>query len=183
MGFLSGMWEGKKQTYSADPTAGTINDLADKGLRKLITPGMINLRGVYGEDPTAIVDGQIGMENKLMTGAAEDARRQTQSLVAQRGMSDSSVGLGTEINQGRQLSDKLALNNASSLGRIRDMKIANGEGQMQTGSNLFGLKTAQGPIQMRSISQRVGGITGQGGLLDKAAPFAGAAAQAYAKGG
>ena len=150
--------KGKKKTYRADALADDINGLAGKGLNDFIAPGAQQLNEVYSKDPAQLVNNQIGMENKLMRGASNDAMMKTRQLLAQRGLQNSSVGLQVENNSNRALSDKLAMNNAGGMERLRDQQIENAQGRMQVGSNLFGLKTAQGPIQMNTVKRRVGGM-------------------------
>ena len=157
-GGLDDLLKGKKKTYAADELADDINGLAGQGLNDFIAPGAQQLNEVYSQDPNKLVNNQIGMENKLMRGASNDAMMRTRQLLAQRGLQNSSVGLQVENNSNRALSDKLAMNNAGGMERLRNQQIENAQGRMQVGSNLFGLKTAQGPIQMNTVKRRVGGM-------------------------
>lgn len=156
MGFLNDIVNGKEKKYKADPLAGDINEVAKTGIDYLKT-GTSRLNDVYNQDPNQFVNNQIGIENKLMRGAADDAARRTRSLVAARGLQNSSIGLGQEVNAAKQLNDKLAINNASGMDRLRNMQIENGQGIMNNGNALFQLKQAQGPIQMQDQYARTGG--------------------------
>jgi len=179
-GFFGGLgriFNGKEQKYKADASAGGINDLGSQGINQ-INAGASELNKLYN-NPNETVNNQIGIENKLMRGASEDATRRTRDLIAQRGMGGSSIGLGQEVNQNKMLSDKLAMNNASGMERLKALS----QERINLGNTLLAPKLSQGPIQMTDIKKRRGGLTGEGGLLDTAAPFAGAAATAYAKGG
>lgn len=160
MGFADSLLKGKEKKYKADPLAKDINAAGKQGLTNMREAGT-NLAGIYKQDPSGVVNSQIAMENRLMRGAADDAINRTRQLVAQRGMANSSVGLGTEVNQARQLNDKLALNNASAIGRLRDMSIENGQGLMNTGNALFQTKIqGQQNLQMQDIKKRQGGLAG-----------------------
>jgi hypothetical protein len=153
LGGAKNILKGKEVTYKRDPLAGNINMQAKKGLNSFISPASAELRKIYA-NPQQAINNQIGLENKLMRGASEDAARKTQELIAQRGMGTSSIGLGQEIGAHKQLSEKMAINNASYNDRFKDLQNE----RMQTGMNLFGLKTAQGPIQMQNINTRKGGM-------------------------
>lgn len=151
---------GRDQTYYADELADPINKAGKKGL-KYMTGGASDLNKVYSQNPNKLVNNQIALENRLARGAADDAIMRTRQLVAARGMGNSSIGLGSEINQNRQFNNQLAMNNASALGRIRDMSIENGQGRMATGSALFNTKLqGQQNLQMQNITRRTGGIAG-----------------------
>lgn len=157
---LDNLLKGGKKTYKADPLAKDINAAGKAGLGYLQSGGKA-LSDVYSQDPSQVVNSQIGTENRLLQGASQDAIARTRQLVAQRGMGNSSVGLGTEVNQQRQLSDKLALNNASGVSRLRDMQIQNGQGLMNAGSGLFQTKIqGQQNLQMQDIKKRQGGLAG-----------------------
>lgn len=171
MGFLNDIVNGSEKKIKADPLAKDVNATAKTGLGYL-TSGGARLNDIYNQDPSQVVNSQIGIENKLMRGAADDATRRTHSLLAQRGMGNSSIGLGQEINQRKSLNDQLALNNASGFARIRDMGIQNAQGQMNTGGALYAPKAGQGPMQMTDTTYRTGGY---GQLMGAAIGAAGAA--------
>ena len=174
MGFFNDLVNGSEKKYAKDPLANDINAAGKSGIAGL-QAGANQLNSIYNQDPQALVDSQISMENKLARGAADDATRRTSSLLAQRGMGASSIGLGQEINQGRQLNNQLSMNNASGIARLRDMQIQNGQGLMNVGNSLYGVKTAQGPAQMQDQYARSGGY---GQLI---AAGIGAAGAAYGK--
>jgi hypothetical protein len=166
---LSDLLKGKEKTYHKDPLANDINAAGKQGLGYLKQGGE-NLSAVYNEDPSGVVNSQIAQENRMMRGAAQDAINRTRQLVAQRGMSNSSIGLGQEVNQQRQLSNQLGMNQASGIQRLRDMKIENGQGLMNTGTGLFQTKIQGNQnLQMQDIKRRQGGL----------APLVGAAIGGY----
>lgn len=155
MGFLSDLVHGKEKKYKADPLAGDINDAGKAGLTQLRAGGE-KLSSIYNQDPSQVIDSQIGIENKLMRSSADDLNRRTNQLLAQRGLSGSSIGLGQQVNQQKLLSDKLALNKASGFQRLRDMSIENGQGLLNTGNALAAPKLASG-VQMTDLKTRTGG--------------------------
>lgn len=163
----SDLLKGKEKTYKADPLAKGINGAANDGLN-IMSAGANSLNNQFYKEPNKYIDNQIGMENRLLRNASDDASRRTRQLISQRGMQNSSIGLGQEVNQNRTLSDKLALNNASGMERLRGLL----NDQMKTGSQLMAPKLGQGPMQMNDIKQRSGGL----------ASLAGAAAGAYVGG-
>lgn len=160
--------KGKKKKYSADELADDINAAGKAGIDGMRAGGA-SLDQIYQDDPTNRINNQIGMENKFLRGSSEDTLRNMRSTIAQRGLQNSSVGLVAENNANRVLSDKLAMNNASGLERIRDANINNAQGRMNVGANLFGVKTQQGPIQMQTIKKREGGLAGMIGMVGGAA--------------
>lgn len=172
MGAISDVVFGKEKKYKADALAGDINASAKTGFGYL-NAGGAQLNKVYSQDPTDVITAQVGMENKMMRGATDDAVRRTRQLITQRGLGSSSIGLGQEINQAKQLNDKLAMNNASGISRLRDMSIENGQGLMNAGNAMAAPKMSQG-VQMQDQKQRTGGY----GELIVGAAKAGAA---YAK--
>lgn len=168
MGFFSDLINGKQKTQKADPLAGDINNVGKSGLND-IRSGADRLRGVYSQDPSNVVNSQIGIENKLLRGAADDASRRTRELIAQRGLGNSSIGLGEQVQQERQLNDKLALNTASGVERLRNMQLENAQGLMQAGQGQFNIKQSQGPIQMQDLNYRTGGYGQLIGALSQGA--------------
>jgi hypothetical protein len=156
MGAIRDVVFGKEKKMKADPLAGDINAAAKSGIG-FLRQGADRLNNIYSQDPTQVVNAQIGMENKVARSAADDATRRTQSLIAQRGLGNSSIGLGAEVNQRKSLLDRIAMNNASGISRIRDMGIENGQGQVNAGNSLFNLRASQGPIQLQDQKYRTGG--------------------------
>lgn len=158
MGGLSDLLKGKEKKIGADPLAKTINQSGKFGLKNLMLRGAQDLDNKFFSNPEASVQNQIGLENKLMRGAVDDSMRKAGSAIASRGMQNSSLGLGQLVNAQQGLRDKIALNNASGMERTKDLI----KEKMQVGANLFGAKTAQGPIQMQQVKYRTGGL---GGLI------------------
>lgn len=175
MGILNDIVNGKEKKIKADPLAGDINSAAKSGIGYL-TSGASKLNDVYNQDPNQYINNQISMENKLIRGASDDAAKRTAALMAQRGMGSSSIGLGQEVNAAKQLNDKIAMNNASGIDRLRGLQIENAQGQINAGNSLFNLKQAQGPVQMTDTTYRtggygqlIGGALSAGGTLGAAA--------------
>jgi hypothetical protein len=174
-----GWFSGESKTYKADPLAGDINNAAKTGLGYL-TSGADKLKGVYDQDPSELVNTQIGTENKMIRGAANDALRRTQSLIAQRGMGNSSIGLGQQVNQAKQVNTQLGLNSASGIQRLRDMQLQNGQGIMNLGNSLYAPKAGANAagIQMQDIKGPRSGGYGQLAMAGLGAAIGG-----YAGGG
>jgi hypothetical protein len=156
---LGDLLKGKEKKISADPLAADINAAGKSGIG-MIQDGANSLNSIYSQDPTSLINKQIGMENAVARNAADDATRRTRQLIAQRGMGGSSIGLGQEVNQKRSLMETLGLNSASREGRIRDMSIGNAQGRVNAGNSLWNLKASQGPIQMTDVKYRTGGLAG-----------------------
>lgn len=150
---LDSLLKGSKKTYKADPLAGDINAAGKSGL-SMLNSGAQELNDNIYNNGQNFVDNQISVENKMLRSASDDALRRTRQLIAQRGMGNSSLGLGQEINQARSLSDRLAMNNASGMDRLKGLY----EDKMNTGAKLFAVKQSQGPIQMQKIKTREGGL-------------------------
>ena len=151
MGFLNDIVNGKEKKIKADPLAKDINAAGKSGI------GMMNsaaggLNKFY-ENPDNFVNNQIDVENNAIRSASQDALRRTKSLIAQRGMGMSSLGLGQEVNAERDLTEKLAMNKASGMDRLKGLYNE----QMNTGNQLYGAKAAQGPVQMTDTTYRTGG--------------------------
>lgn len=161
---VGGLLGGKEQTYGADSNAKMLNKAAKQGIQSAITAHSDSnkLEG----DPTQLIKGQIGIENKLMRGATDDAARRAQDLIAQRGMTNSSIGLGQQVNAQKSLFDKIAMNKATEAERVRDMKLTNVNRRMDMANRLFNMRASQGPMQMQTIKQKSPGI---GGALGAAA--------------
>lgn len=152
---LGDLLGGKKTTIKADPLAKDINALGKQGIGYMSSAANNLNEKIYNQGDN-YVENQIALENNAIRGAAQDAQRRTKQLIAQRGMGMSSIGLGTEVNQAKQLNEKLALNKASGMERLRGLY---GD-QINMGNQLFGVKSSQGPIQMTNTTYRTGGIAG-----------------------
>jgi hypothetical protein len=152
-GMLGGSFlKGSDKTYGADALAGNVNATGKLGLDNM-RKGAEGLNKFY-DNPQATIDNQIGIENKLLRGASNDAIRRTQSLIAQRGMGGSSIGLGQQVNQAKNLNEKLAMNNASGMQRMMDLN----KDRINVGTSLYAPKNGQGAMQMTPITQRQGGF-------------------------
>lgn len=150
---LGDLLTGKTKTYKKDPLADDINAAGKLGLGQMTSAANELNDKIYG-NPEDYVQNQIGLENKMLRTSTADTDRSLSKIIAQRGMGNSSIGLGQQVNQQKQLSDQIAMNNASSGSRLKDLL----NDQMQTGNTLFGVKASQGPVQMQDIKQKQGGI-------------------------
>jgi hypothetical protein len=183
-GGISGLIGGTDSKYKADPSAKYYNEAAANGAN-LSNEGVKDLNTLYQQDPTQLIQNRISNENRLMREASADAGRRTNQLLAARGLQGSSIGIGQANNVAQDLSNNIAANNASQLGREYDLRQNIAQNKLATGNSLLGLRAQaqQAGIQMNPYKIKKGGLLGQGGVLDTAAPFAGAAAAAIAKGG
>lgn len=163
-----GLLKGKDKTYAADPLAGEINDAAGFGLGYFKRAGKL-LHATHSQNTGGLVDKQIGLENRMLRTANQDASRGLGSLIARRGLQNSSVGLMAETNANRNLAEKIALNNATTDQRKRDAHIEGLMGRLQAGQMLMGPKFNQGPIQLQNIKRREGGLASMIGTLGGAA--------------
>lgn len=152
MGFLNDIVNGKEKKIKADPLAGTINAIGSSGLSMLKSGGDELNNKIYNNADN-YVGNQIDLENKLLRTASDDAAKRTRQLIAQRGMGMSSIGLGQEVNNQKQLNEKIAMNNASGMDRLKGLLNE----KMQTGMQMFNPKASQGPIQMTDTTYRTGG--------------------------
>lgn len=153
MGGFTDFFKGKEKTYKRDGLADGINDAGKSGLG-MLTSGANALNEKIYQKPEGYIDNQIGMENNLLRTASQDATNRTRQLIAQRGIGNSSIGLGQQVNQERDLNQKLAMNSASGMERLRGLL----NDQMQTGNQLMAPKMAQGPVQMADVKKRSGGM-------------------------
>lgn len=143
---------GKEKKIKADPLAGDINAAGKSGLAMINGAG--NGFNRFYENANSYVENQIDMENDNYRKASAISQQANSQLVNNRGMGMSSLGLSSEINQQRDLNEKLALNKASGMERLKGVYNE----KLQTGQNLFNLKAAQGPIQMTTTKYRTGGL-------------------------
>lgn len=157
-------------TVKKDALAEDINAAGRSGM-DLLRSGAGDLDKNFYSNPNDYINSQISSENRLMRSASDDATRRTRSLIAARGMGNSSVGLGQEVNQARTLNEKLAMNNASGMDRLKGLLNE----KMNTGSQLFNIKQSQGPLQMTDLKYRTP-TTSDGKAL---AGFAGTAIGMY----
>lgn len=162
---LGDLLGGKTKTYKKDPLADDINAAGKLGIGQMTSATNELNDKVYGNAEN-FIDSQIGLENKMLRGSTADANRSLSKMIAQRGMGNSSIGMGEQINQERQLSDKIAMNTASSGSRLKDLLNE----KLTGGSSLWNVKASQGPVQMQDIKQKQGGLmpligAGVGGYL------------------
>lgn len=154
---LNDLLKGKEKIYKADPLADDINSAGKSGLGYMRS-GASSLSKLYQENPSQLINTQIGLENRLMRGAGSTQLRDTGHAISRAGLSNTASGLNAEINQQRSLSDGLAMNQASGLRRLRDARINNAQGLMGLGQNLFNTKIqGQQNLQMQDIKTKTGG--------------------------
>lgn len=174
MGFIRDLVSGKEKTARADALTGDINKAGKSGL-KYLTAGAAALNSVYSQDPSAMVQNQIARENQVARTAAEDAGRRTSQLISQRGIQNSSIGIGQEVNNRRNLMQTIGMNTASGVQRLREALIENAQGRIAAGNAAIAPKfqAAGSGLQMQNVKYRTGGY---GDLIK-------AGAQMYASGG
>lgn len=151
----------------ADPEAADIKRMKLRGLKAQSK--------VLGElekgDKTAgkRAGAQLRRETRALRGAAGDAQRRIQELVARRGIQGSSIGLAQEVGQQRKLAEQLGGLQASLPERIEALKQRNLQQRLAAGGQLAG---SAGAVPIRFRGGREGGI----------APLLGAGIGAYAGG-
>jgi hypothetical protein len=148
---------GKKTKTEADDIAKLVKAGQLQGMREfnsaLNTPA---------ED---IVRTQAEQSKKGILQSAEDARRNAQRLMAQRGLSGSSLGLAQNRSIDMQAGKDIATINANLPGQIREQKLMDAKERISQG----GLG-ASNPIQWNTVTGRGGGLLD---LAGKLAPIAG----------
>jgi len=112
--------------------------------------------GKYGEllnkDTNQLASAAIERNDAGIRAAGDDATRQAQALVAQRGLGSSSVGLNAILNQKRDMGEKLAANRAGLPQLQYDMGLNNLNSATNGLQNIFGSRlykngTPTGPRQ------------------------------------
>lgn len=140
---------GKEKKLKKDPLADSVNNLGKQGLSTL-TDASRQLNDSFYDDPSNYARTQVDIENNAIRRASQDAEKRTQQLLSQRGMGNSSIGLGQQINQRQSLNERLGLNNASVLDRTKGLLNE----KLQMGQNLFNVKASQGPMRMEDVSYK-----------------------------
>lgn len=114
-----------------------------------------------------IVREQAAQQTKGLITAAQDARRRAQQLMAQRGLQNSSIGLGQDRAITQRLGEQQASLQASLPGMIRSQALQDAQTRIGVG----GLGTPTGIQWQKQEGQRSGGALGIASAL---APIAGA---------
>lgn len=162
-GSITDMFLGKKaKDIRPDAIANEIRSTQSMGLKELNNA----LNDSSGENTVRLQNAQ---QTKGILSSAQDARRNAQKLMAQRGLSGSSLGLSSQRSIDQQAGNDLASVQAQLPGQIRDQKLADAQTRIQAGGinqNGMNFNTIQG--------QRSGGVLGIAGQL---APMAGSIGQ------
>jgi hypothetical protein len=163
---------GKKQgAVKQDQIAGLIRGAQAQGIASS-QKGLSELNeALDAQNPENMARMQVAQQEKGLLTSAQDARRRAQQLMAQRGLSGSSLGLASDRSITQSVGDQRAALQAALPQLIQERRLENAQARMQAGQGLFGgLGGAQG-VQFRNIAgQRSGGLLGIGAAL---APVAG----------
>lgn len=152
----------KAKDINPDEIANQIRNTQSKGVNELNTAL---------DTPSAdIVRQQLEVGKKSLLTGAQDARRNAQKMIAQRGLQGSSLGLATNRTIDQNTNKSLATMNAAAPGLIRDQQIKDATTRIGVGG------INQGGINFNTIEgQRSGGVLGFASAL---APTAGTIAGA-----
>jgi hypothetical protein len=159
--------KGSEKTYAADYMAKPLHQAGQTGAWELNRAGS-RLKKLFDKSPAEYIGQQVGLENKMIRTANEDAGRGLASILKARGMGNSSIGMGIEHNANTAMNEKIAMNNSTLGMRIRDEQIKNALMKRENASALMAPKLNQG-IQMQKTKVRSGGL----------APIVGAGLGAY----
>ena len=140
----------------ADAIAGMVRETQAKGLNDLNT--------ALDTPADAVVREQAARQSQGVLSAAQDARRRAQTLMAQRGLKNSSLGLASDRSITQNLGQQQAAIQAAIPGQIRSQAINDANTRINAG----GLGTPAS-IQWRDVAPTKQAGTG---LLDIAAGFA-----------
>lgn len=164
IGSFSDVLLGKKaKDINPDPVSNMIRATQMKGIGEL--------NSALDTPADQIVNRQVEQEKKGVLTSAQDARRNAQRTIAQRGLQNSSLGLGVNRSIDQAAGKDIASINAGKEGLIRNQKIQDASTRIGVGGiNQAGINhnTIQG--------QRSGGVLGIASAL---APLLGSAAGAY----
>lgn len=148
----------KAKDIKPDSIANQIRATQGQGLKELNN----TLNKTSGENIARVASAQA---EKGVLSSAQDARRNAQKLMAQRGLQGSSMGLASQRSIDQQSGNDIANIQAQLPGQIRNQQLADAQTRIQAGGinqNGMNFNTIQG--------QRSGGILGIAGAL---APLAG----------
>jgi hypothetical protein len=146
---LKSLIKGKKVVDYADDVAGDIKGLRRSGVDLQKTA----IQAMGGTDVGQMARAEAARESDLIRGAGEDAAQKTNQLISQRGLGNSSIGLGQQVQNTRQTANAINANNADMGNRIR--RIANEN--VALGSNLI---AQAGPLRLNTTKRREGGLGG-----------------------
>lgn len=172
--------KGKEVKGYRDPLTGKIRPVqfsAIKGVGHGINAINAELSKKTSEN---IAREQVARQQQNMVTAAQDARRRAQQLIAQRGLSGSSLGLRQELGAQRDMASQSAALQAQLPAIIRERVLQDNNARIAANANAF---NQLGGMQTITPTRQGGGRTG--GLLGAAAglaPLAGTVA-GFAMGG
>lgn len=108
-------------------------------------------------DTKNLAEGQVNRNEAAIRTGGDDATRQAQSLVAQRGLGNSSVGINAILNQKRDMGEKIASNRALLPSLQYDMNLKNLNASTDGIQSILGSRIYQ---QGNPGGQKQGGIAG-----------------------
>jgi hypothetical protein len=163
---------GKDQgTLGADPIAA---DVRKTQLQALLgqQDALSRLTELSKEDPTKLVESQVGLERQALQGGAADAQRSLQQTIARQGLQGSSIGLGQQNMLTQRLGEQSNLLQASIPDRVRQLREQRAQALLGASTQVLGSQNA--PI--RFYDEKLGR---KGGLLQPLTTIGGGAAGAY----
>lgn len=146
----------KSKDINPDAIANQIRDTQSRGIGEL---------NAALDTPSAdIVREQVTRQKTGILSSAQDARRNAQKLIAQRGLGGSSIGLGLNRSIDQQAGKDIATVDAQMPGQIRDQQIKDSITRIGVGN------VNQSGMNFNTIEgQRSGGIMGIASALAPAA--------------
>lgn len=148
---------GKKTKTKADSVA----DMVKAGQQK----GVGELNSALDTPSDQIIGNQVALEKRGILTAAQDARKNAQRAIAQRGLAGSSLGLAQNRTIDQTAGESTAALNARMPGMVRNQALQDAQTRISQG----GLGGAN-PIQWNTETNRGGGLLDFAG---KIAPIAG----------
>lgn len=161
---------GKEKKIAPDKISYQINAAKNRGLAGY-TKGLTDYETALAENPAdkAIMLGQEAAKTSALT-AAQDARRQAQQSMAQRGLQNSSLGLASQRSITQNLGKQLGAIEAQTPGLLREARLGDIQNRMNANSGLFSNLGGSGNVRFQSEKSRSGGLLG---LASAAAPLVG----------
>lgn len=135
-------------------------------IRKMQERGALELGQALDTPADQVIGEGIERQKKGILSSAQDARRNAQRLMAQRGLAGSSLGLAQNREIDQQAGENIANLNAQAPGMIRDQRIKDAQTRIQVG----GIGTGAGINYNTIEGQKSGGMLAMAGAL---APLAG----------
>jgi hypothetical protein len=153
-------------TLGADPIAA---DVRRTQLQALLAQqdALSRITELSKEDPTKLVESQVGLERQALQGGADDARRSLQQTIARQGLQGSSIGLGQQNMLTQRLGEQSNLLQASIPDRVRQLREQRAQALLGASTQVLGSQNA--PI--RFYDEKLGK---KGGLFQPLATIGGA---------